>query len=50
MGGYPLLGVLHPLDLARLAQCPAHGEVRFAEGSLEQTQTDLRALLRFFEG
>ncbi|MBO3275101.1 5-oxoprolinase subunit C family protein [Pseudomonas schmalbachii] len=50
MGGYPLLGVLHPLDLARLAQCPAHGEVRFTEGSLEQAQADLRAFLRFFEG
>ncbi|MNN25445.1 KipI antagonist [compost metagenome] len=50
MGGYPLLGVLHPLDLARLAQCPAHGEVRFSEASLEQAQSDLRAFLRFFEG
>ncbi|SDI65279.1 biotin-dependent carboxyltransferase family protein [Pseudomonas panipatensis] len=48
MGGYPLLGVVHPLDLARLAQCPAHGRVRFVEGSLAQAQADLRRFLRFF--
>lgn len=48
MGGYPLLGVLHPLDIGRLAQCPAHSEVRFVEASVEQAQADLRAFLRFF--
>ncbi|WP_370600771.1 biotin-dependent carboxyltransferase family protein [Pseudomonas nitroreducens] len=48
MGGYPLLGVLHPLDIGRLAQCPAHSEVRFTEASVEQAQADLRAFLRFF--
>jgi biotin-dependent carboxylase-like uncharacterized protein len=50
MGGYPLLGVLHPLDIGRLAQCPAHSEVRFAPASVEQAQADLRAFLRFFSG
>ncbi|MCP1624891.1 biotin-dependent carboxyltransferase family protein [Pseudomonas nitroreducens] len=50
MGGYPLLGVLHPLDIGRLAQCPAHSAVRFAPTSVEQAQADLRAFLRFFSG
>lgn len=48
MGGYPLLGVLHPLDIGRLAQCPAHSEVRFAEASVEQAQADLRVFRNFF--
>lgn len=48
MGGYPLLGVLHPLDVGRLAQCPAHSEVRFAPASVEQAQADLSEFLRFF--
>lgn len=50
MGGYPLLGVLHPLDIGRLAQCPAHSEVCFAPASVEQAQADLRSFLRFFSG
>ncbi|MGC4007960.1 MAG: biotin-dependent carboxyltransferase family protein [Pseudomonas sp.] len=50
MGGYPLLGVLHPLDIGRLAQCPAHSNVRFVATSVEQAQADLRAFLRFFSG
>lgn len=50
MGGYPLLGVLHPLDIGRLAQCPAHSEARFTLASVEQAQADLRAFLRFFSG
>jgi len=50
MGGYPLLGVLHPLDIGRLAQCPAHSAVRFAESAVEQAQADLREFLRFFLG
>ncbi|WP_152220583.1 biotin-dependent carboxyltransferase family protein [Pseudomonas sp. SCB32] len=48
MGGYPLLGVLHPLDIGRLAQCPAHSEVHFAQANVEQAQAHLRAFLRFF--
>jgi len=48
MGGYPLLGVLHPLDIGRLAQCPAHSEVQFIPAGVEQAQADLRAFLRFF--
>lgn len=47
MGGYPLLGFVHPLDLARLGQCPAHAEVRFVEGALEQVQAELRRFWRF---
>ena len=48
MGGYPLLGFVHPLDLGRLAQCPAHAEVRFAETTLEAAQDELRRFYRFF--
>jgi biotin-dependent carboxylase-like uncharacterized protein len=50
MGGYPLLGFVHPLDLGRLAQCPAHAEVRFAETTLEAAQDELRRFYRFFRG
>ncbi|WAB94972.1 biotin-dependent carboxyltransferase family protein [Pseudomonas citronellolis] len=50
MGGYPLLGFVHPLDLGRLAQCPAHAEVRFAETTLEVAQDELRRFYRFFRG
>jgi biotin-dependent carboxylase-like uncharacterized protein len=48
MGGYPLLGWVHPLDLYRLAQCPAHHELHFAQVGLEEAQADLRAFYRFF--
>lgn len=48
MGGYPLLGFVHPLDLARLAQCAAHAEVRFVEAELPAVQAELRAFYRFF--
>ncbi|MDF3934917.1 biotin-dependent carboxyltransferase family protein [Pseudomonas citronellolis] len=50
MGGYPLLGCVHPLDLGRLGQCPAHAEVRFVEASLEQAQAELQRFYRFFRG
>ncbi|MWV12116.1 5-oxoprolinase/urea amidolyase family protein [Pseudomonas sp. R-28-1W-6] len=48
MGGYPLLGWLHPLDLWRLAQCPAQQALRFTPVSLGEAQTELRAFYRFF--
>lgn len=50
MGGYPLLGFIHPLDLARLAQCPAHHEVRFAPVELAEAQAEWRRFLAFFGG
>ena len=50
MGGYPLLGFIHPLDLARLAQCPAHHQVRFAPVQLAQAQAEWRRFLAFFGG
>lgn len=50
MGGYPLLGFIHPLDLARLAQCPAHHEVRFAPVELAVAQDEWRRFLAFFSG
>ncbi|MBF0675827.1 biotin-dependent carboxyltransferase family protein [Pseudomonas sp.] len=48
MGGYPLLGWLHPLDQWRLAQCPPHSGVRFAPVEVAQAQAELRAFYRFF--
>ena len=48
MGGYPVLGWVHPLDLDRLAQLPAHGQVSFNLVSLEQVQAELREFYRFF--
>jgi 5-oxoprolinase (ATP-hydrolysing) subunit C len=50
MGGYPLLGWLHPLDLGRLAQVPAHHHVRFTVISLSDAQTELRRFYAFFRG
>lgn len=48
MGGYPLLGWLHPLDQGRLAQCPAHHPLRFTPVSIGDAQTELREFYRFF--
>lgn len=48
MGGYPLLGWLHPLDLFRLAQCPAQHPLRFTPISLGDAQAQLRRFYRFF--
>lgn len=48
MGGYPLLGFVHPLDLGRLAQCAARQALRFTPVSLEQAQDELRVFYRFF--
>ncbi|MBX9756874.1 MAG: biotin-dependent carboxyltransferase family protein [Pseudomonadaceae bacterium] len=50
MGGYPLLGWLHPLDLGRLAQVPAHHGVSFTAISLSDAQAELRCFYRFFRG
>ncbi len=48
MGGYPLLGWLHPLDRGRLAQLPAHAPLRFTPVSLSDAQDQLRECYRFF--
>jgi len=48
MGGYPLLGWVHPLDLGRLAQCPARHAVRFAPVTLAGAQVELLRFYRFF--
>ncbi|MDX1724071.1 MAG: biotin-dependent carboxyltransferase family protein [Pseudomonas sp.] len=48
MGGYPILGWLHPLDQARLAQCPAHHELRFSPVDIGEAQGELREFYRFF--
>lgn len=48
VGGYPVLGYLHPLDCGRLAQCPAHAELRFVAVDLETVQQEWRGFLAFF--
>ncbi|MFC5698840.1 biotin-dependent carboxyltransferase family protein [Pseudomonas sp. GCM10022186] len=48
MGGYPTLGWVHPLDLGRLAQCPANQVLRFTAMSLEDSQDELREFYAFF--
>ena len=48
MGGYPLLGWLHPLDQGRLGQCPAHHPLRFTPVSIGDAQAELRQFYRFF--
>lgn len=48
MGGYPVLGWLHPLDQSRLAQCPAHHALRFTPVSIGDAQAELREFYRFF--
>ncbi|EXF43992.1 putative allophanate hydrolase subunit 2 [Pseudomonas sp. BAY1663] len=50
MGGYPLLGWLHPLDLPRLAQSPAHQRLGFRPVERAQVQAELRQFYRFFRG
>ncbi|MCJ8168499.1 biotin-dependent carboxyltransferase family protein [Atopomonas sediminilitoris] len=48
MGGYPLLGWVHPLDLPALAQLPAGGHVRFSSVSLDDMQAEWRTFYAFF--
>ena len=49
MGGYPILGWLHPLDLSRLAQCAAQQPLRFTPVSVGDAQAQLRQFYRFFQ-
>ena len=48
MGGYPLIGWVHPLDLGLLAQCPPHHVVQFSPVELAAVQAQLRQFYRFF--
>ncbi|SEQ87137.1 biotin-dependent carboxylase uncharacterized domain-containing protein [Azotobacter beijerinckii] len=48
MGGYPVLGWVHPLDLGLLAQCPAHRTLRFERVEVEAVQGEMREFYRFF--
>lgn len=50
MGGYPLLGWVHPLDLGRLAQCPPQHVLRFQSITLAEAQQQLRQFYQFFRG
>ena len=49
MGGYPVIGWVHPLDLGLLAQSPAHQSIHFVQTQLTQVQTELHAFYRFFD-
>ncbi|WP_153020724.1 biotin-dependent carboxyltransferase family protein [Pseudomonas sp. BMS12] len=48
MGGYPVLGWLHPLDQWRLAQCAPRQRLRFTQVSVSDAQAELREFYRFF--
>lgn len=48
MGGYPILGWLHPLDQWRLAQCTPRQNLGFTQVSVSDAQHDLREFYRFF--
>ena len=48
MGGYPVLGWLHPLDQWRLAQCQARQNLHFTQVSVSDAQAELREFYRFF--
>lgn len=48
MGGYPIIGWVHPLDLGLLAQAPAHHGVHFVPAGLAQAQAELLEFYRFF--
>lgn len=48
MGGYPLLGWVHPLDRARLAQRRPHQKVRFTLCTVPEIQDDVAHTARFF--
>lgn len=48
MGGYPVLGWLHPLDQWRLAQCQTRQNLHFTQVSVSDAQAELREFYRFF--
>ena len=48
MGGYPILGWLHPRDCDRLAQCAARQTLRFQAVDIPAVQAEVRAFHRFF--
>lgn len=48
IGGYPVLGWVHPLDLGSLAQIPAGSWVQFQPIERTQAQQELRSFYRFF--
>ena len=50
MGGYPILGWLHPLDQWRLAQCQGRQSLRFTQVSVSDAQAELREFYHFFRG
>lgn len=50
MGGYPVLGWLHPFDGWRLAQCAPHQSFSVQPVELTQAQRALRQFYQFFRG
>ena len=50
MGGYPLLGWVHPLDLARLAQRRSRQKVRFTLCTVQDIQEEAARAEWFFNG
>lgn len=50
MGGYPLIGWVHPLDRARLAQRRPHQKVRFVLCTVQDIQEEAARAALFFHG
>lgn len=48
MGGYPVIGWLHPLDRGRLAQRRVHQQVRFTLSTVDDLQRSLNSAAAFF--
>lgn len=49
IGGYPKLGNIYAVDIARLAQCQPGDEIHFELGSLEEAQYELCLFRQFFD-
>lgn len=50
MGGYPILGWVHPRDLWRLTQSPPGQALSFRAVSLAEVQQEMRCFYQFFAG
>lgn len=48
MGGYPVIGWVHPLDMSLLAQMASHRKVRFTLVEIDDIQADIAKLDDFF--
>lgn len=47
IGGYPTMGIVHPLDAFALAQCQPGSTIRFAPATLDECRREWSVFLRF---